>query len=173
MSDVSSHLTPIRPAELVDADKVDDHEIAFEHPEDAGVGVERGDARIDAEEIIGGADEDSVVRPQLFPSPKAPSAAEVELHNATHLPYRNWCPWCVAGRRNNTPHRELGDKHRRSEPCLHLDYCFLSDEVGTETLNVPVGKLEHAELKLDQQRNTFACPVTEKGANDAFALTME
>ena len=111
MSDLSSHLTPIRPAELVDADKDDDHEIAFEHPEDAGVGVERGDARIDAEEVIGGADEDSVVRPQLFPSPKAPSAAEVELHNATHLPYRNWCPCCVAGRRNNTPHRELGDKH--------------------------------------------------------------
>ena len=61
MSDVSSHLTPIRPVELVDADKFDDHETAFEHPEDAGVGVERGDARIDAEEVVGGADEDSVV----------------------------------------------------------------------------------------------------------------
>ena len=156
MSDVDSPLVPIRPTEPVDADKVDDHDAAFEHPEDAGVDVERGDARLDVEEAIGGADEDSVVRPQLFPSPKAPSAAEIELHNATRLPYRNWCPSCVAGRSNNTPHRELGGKHRRSEPCLHLDYCFLPDEVGTATLIVLVGKLEHPKLKLDQQSNTFA-----------------
>jgi len=86
MSDVFLHLTSIRPAERVDADKVDDHEIALEHPENAGVGVERGDARIDAEEVVGGADEDSVVKPQLFPSPKAPSSAEAIIRHPSTLP---------------------------------------------------------------------------------------
>ena len=85
--------------ELVDVDKVDVHDIGFEHPQDAGVDVERGDARIDVEEGTGSANEDSVVKPQLMPSPKVPSTAEIELHNAFHLPYRHWCPWCVSGRR--------------------------------------------------------------------------
>ena len=59
----------------------------------------------------------------------------------------------------NTPHRELGDKHKKSEPCLHLDDCFLSDEIGTETLTVLVGKLEHPKSKRDEQSSTFTCPV--------------
>ena len=27
--------------------------------------------------------------------PRRPTVKEVELHNRTHLPYRNWCPHCV------------------------------------------------------------------------------
>ena len=27
-----------------------------------------------------------------------PSAAEVAEHVRTHVPYRTWCPYCVAGR---------------------------------------------------------------------------
>ena len=174
MSAVSdaSPLLPIRPTDSVDGDTTEDSDLAFEHPEDAGVDVEKGDARIDADELICGpcADDDSVVKPQLFPSPKAPSAAEIELHNSTHMPYRNWCPWCVSGRRNNTPHRELGEKHGRSEPCLHLDYAFLSDEIGSESQTVLVGKLEHPKMKIDEQSSTFACSASMKGANDVFAF---
>ena len=109
------------------------------------------------------------MRPKLFPSPRAPSKAEIELHNATHLPYRNWCPWCVAGRRNNTQHRELKEKHARTEPCLHLDYAFLSNEIGTEALTVLIGKLELRWTPLCEQSSTYACPVTEKGIGDTFA----
>ena len=28
--------------------------------------------------------------------PKPPSAEEVRIHNATHVPYRAWCPKCIA-----------------------------------------------------------------------------
>lgn len=61
-----------------------------------------------------------------------------------------------------TPHRELGEKHGRSEPCLHLDYAFLSDETGSDSLTVLIGKLEHTSVKLEEQNSTFACPVGEK-----------
>ena len=36
--------------------------------------------------------------------PKLPSKAEVEAHNLTHLPYRNWCKHCVRGRGKDLPH---------------------------------------------------------------------
>ena len=36
--------------------------------------------------------------PVLLRSPIRPSAEDVERHDATHVPYRNWCPTCVAAR---------------------------------------------------------------------------
>ena len=168
MSAVSdaSPLLPVRPHDPVDVDEADGVDHAFEHPEDADVEVAKGDDRIDTDELVCGpcADDESIVKPQLFPSRRL--RALPRLNSTT--PYRIWCPWCIAGRHNNSPHRELGDKHGRSEPCLHLDYALLSDEVGSDLLTVLIGKLEHPKSKLEKQSSTFACPAGEKGANDAF-----
>ena len=70
--------------------------------------------------------EDAVV-PRPAPSPCSPSRAEREAHEATHLPYRSWCPVCVQGRADNPPHRRLpppGEGERRL-PEVHIDYAFL------------------------------------------------
>ena len=32
------------------------------------------------------------------PSPYLPSAAEIEEHRKTHIPYRSWCKHCIDGR---------------------------------------------------------------------------
>ena len=131
-SDVPISPLPVSPQTPIDVDEADgEHDPSYEAPEDAGIDLAKGVERLDEEEwvCVPCDGEDSVMKPKLFPSPRAPSKAEIELHNITHLPYRNWCPWCVAGRRNNTQHRELKEKHARTEPCLHLDYAFLSDEV--------------------------------------------
>ena len=48
MSDASP-LLPIRPTDSVDGDIAIDPDLGFEHLEDAGVDVEKGDARIDAD----------------------------------------------------------------------------------------------------------------------------
>ena len=40
-------------------------------------------------------------------SPTAPTTAERAAHASTHLPYRSWCEECVAGRRDNPPHRAI------------------------------------------------------------------
>ena len=37
--------------------------------------------------------------------PKLPSREEVEAHEMTHLPYRNWCRHCVMGRGVEAPHK--------------------------------------------------------------------
>eukprot|EP00973_Karenia_brevis_P072635 10089624-Karenia_brevis.AAC.1 len=41
--------------------------------------------------------------------PYAPSRKEVEAHNATHLPYRSWCPHCVRGRGVSMHHAKASE----------------------------------------------------------------
>ena len=36
--------------------------------------------------------------------PRCPSQAKRDEHEPTHMPYRSWCPECVAGRKPNLPH---------------------------------------------------------------------
>ena len=59
--------------------------------------------------------------------PKKPSKEEIEEHNATHVPFRDWCPHCVLGSAPNRPHQKLNtDKY--TIPHLVCDYCFLGDK---------------------------------------------
>ena len=71
-----------------------------------------------------------IVVPKGLPSPVLPSKAEVEAHNLTHIPYRNWCPVCVAARRKNNPHY-ANREEKRAVPLLVADYCF-PGEAGDE-----------------------------------------
>ena len=36
--------------------------------------------------------------PRKLPDPKLPSKDEVEKHYLTHLPFRNWCEYCIKAR---------------------------------------------------------------------------
>ena len=58
---------------------------AYEHPDDAGIEVAKCEARLDTDELVSGpgTDDDSVMKPQLLPSPKAQCAEEIDLHNTT------------------------------------------------------------------------------------------
>ena len=84
-------------------------------------------------EAITGAEKDNgprvvpgVARP--LPEPKAPTLAEIARHCLTHRPYAPWCRFCVAGRRNNSPHRRIPEG--RSVPMLSADYVFFRDPGG-------------------------------------------
>ena len=45
-------------------------------------------------------------------NPLEPTRAERLSHEATHLPYRSWCADCVAGRKDNPPHRRMAPEER-------------------------------------------------------------
>ena len=67
---------------------------------------EEGDAEREAEFEEITLDED--VEPlRMAKDPKLPSAADVELHDRDHLPFRDWCKWCNMGRGRGTPHRHM------------------------------------------------------------------
>ena len=60
--------------------------------------------------------------------PKLPTKKEVEEHNLTHLPFRNWCPHCVAGKGKAASH--FKQERQDGMPEIHVDYCFLSTKNG-------------------------------------------
>jgi len=68
--------------------------------------------------------------------PRQPTVAERAAHEATHLPFRVWCAECVAGRRDNPPHR--ASKEAPTVPEIGMDYAFVrrADEEATLTLLV-------------------------------------
>ena len=63
--------------------------------------------------------------PRKLLDPKLPSRQEVEEHCLTHLPYRNWCTFCVQGKGKASPHfKNPSRSDGLSE--VHFDYCFMS-----------------------------------------------
>ena len=70
--------------------------------------------------------------------PRKPSEKEVEEHERTHLPYRNWCGVCVRGKGRDDDHRKVVDRERGLSE-YSFDYCFPGDELGCK-LTVLVGR---------------------------------
>ena len=70
---------------------------------------------------------------------KAPTAAEREEHNRTHLPYRSWCPVCIAGRGVADHHRK-SEEEERTQPEVAFDYCFMRNRPNDDFASVPVSK---------------------------------
>ena len=71
------------------------------------------------EPIIG---EEAPVR--MIRNPADPTADERARHDATHLPFRAWCPVCVAARAIEDPHYRatVGEK-AEGKPQVCADYC--------------------------------------------------
>ena len=81
--------------------------------------------------------------PQGLPAPFTPSEAEVNNHNLTHLPYRNWCPICVKGKGKAAAHRCLETHREAGVPVVSIDYTFLCDSGAT------------CEVGVDENRQLF------------------
>ena len=66
--------------------------------------------------------------PKTLFNPLLPSKREVEEHNLTHLPYRNWCPVCVAakGKEQGHPRVERGGPDE-DMPEVGMDYDYYGD----------------------------------------------
>ena len=64
--------------------------------------------------------------PTFLHGPIRPSAEDVDRYDATHVPYRKWCPICVAARREEDAHRrQVGERRGRRRttlPNFSMDY---------------------------------------------------
>lgn len=93
--------------------------------------------------------------------PLLPTEAEVQQHNLSHLPYRNWCPHCVRGRGVEMEHRRRRPGDEPPTPEYHLDYCFPGDTDGNKlTVLVAVEK---------QSRMKRGIVVPSKGSTGQYA----
>ena len=55
---------------------------------------------------------------------KLPSLAEIEEHNLTHLPFRDWCEFCVQGKASSHPHMKR-KVNENEVPVISMDYMGL------------------------------------------------
>ena len=151
---------PLSPEDLDESAEADLRDEIGQHDENGGKRAEE-EVRLDGEEA---ADHDVEAAQRAIPmcQPCVPSQADVDEHNLTHLPYRSWCPWCVAARKPNTPHSTL-PSFSREIPLLVADYCFLRDKVDQDLLTVLVARLYPS-------RAVVAIPCDAKGV-DEYAVS--
>ena len=64
--------------------------------------------------------------PMRAREPGEPTDEERKRHETTHLPFRSWCRYCVHGRLENPPHRDLRQSGPHDVPEVAMDYCFFS-----------------------------------------------
>ena len=60
-------------------------------------------------------------RVRLLPKPPTPSKAEWERHVVSHMPFRDWCRHCVAGRGLEPPHQSRPEQDDQY-PLVCIDY---------------------------------------------------
>ena len=81
----------------------------FVRPNDQDI-PEVGDEEIESKDPEGMADSSEAQEPYVPPCGVRPSIVEVDKHNATHIPFRSWCPYCVAGKAKNNLHWKRKEK---------------------------------------------------------------
>jgi thiol-disulfide isomerase/thioredoxin len=64
--------------------------------------------------------------------PCMPTQDEVERHNATHVPFRSWCPYCVAGKAKANPHYKRVESRGANDNVVSIDYAFIGDKTVPE-----------------------------------------
>ena len=63
-----------------------------------------------------------------------PTDAARMAHNATHVPFRDWCPTCVASRGRSSPHRRVVvNRTADTLPKFQADYMFIRTVAESKT----------------------------------------
>ena len=64
-------------------------------------------------------------------TPEPTTDAARMAHNATHVPFRDWCPICVASRGRSSPHRRVVvNKTADTLPKFQTDYMFIRTKLS-------------------------------------------
>ena len=87
-----------------------------------------------ADELEDDAGHEEGVGVHVHSVPKGPTQQEIDEHNATHIPYRSWCRWCVMGKKPNLRHSRSSSA--RDVPLLVGDYCFVRDARDEDLLTL-------------------------------------
>ena len=78
-----------------------------------------------------GLEDEEGQEPQVKPHGYRPTQAEVDHHNVCHIPFRDWCPECVAGKAVNDPHyRSVTEEDLNGPPRVAMDYAYMEPKPG-------------------------------------------
>ena len=96
--------------------------------------------------------------------PGCPTPEEKERHNATHSPYRSWCPVCVEAKGKEDPHhKDKGEKRDEGVNVVGMDYKTFGQEDDDDKLTMLV-------IRDRETMMTFSHPCIVKGASDEWIV---
>ena len=125
-----------------------------------GGGADDAEEEEEQEEITCGACRKPPIR--VAKDPRMPTEAEVEEHNATHLPHRSWCPVCIKARGKEDPHKPGSNKG--SIPIASMDYKEFGEEEDEDD------KIKTIVTKDEDTGNLSAHVCEHKGASDSWIV---
>ena len=76
-------------------------------------------------------EQDEAQEAKVRRAPMGPTKQEREAHEATHMPFREWCKYCVRGRGRNRPHKKKSKMEKGEIPTVSkvaMDYFFMSQD---------------------------------------------
>ena len=114
-------------------------------------GGERGDDE--------GMEDGEQPRAKPLMAPRSPTKEEWEKHSVSHIPFRSWCPHCVAGRGLERRHHRGSGADQDNQPYVSLDYGYLAGDATP----ILVAKDRWSGM-------VFAMAVERKGAADPHAV---
>ncbi len=92
--------------------------------------------------------------------PCKPTQEEVDLHNVTHVPFRNWCPFCVMGKAKANPHFKRDDTAVDVANVVSIDYAFLGTGDNQPELSLGDNEEEEAESSASEDEEAGDKPLT-------------
>ena len=96
--------------------------------------------------------------------PGDPTTKEREDHNATHIPFRSWCPICVKGKGREEAHRNARGKERSCKATISFDYkTFGQEEDHGDKATAIVYKDDHTTM-------IFGHVCERKGESDTWVI---
>ena len=96
---------------------------------------------------------------RMMRDPRLPTQEELLEHEKTHLPFRDWCPFCVRGRGKEMAKRRTEEEE--GIPEVHIDYCF-PKSAGGQGVTILAARERRTRM-------VMATVVPRKGTEGAFA----
>ncbi|CAE7295462.1 unnamed protein product, partial [Symbiodinium microadriaticum] len=102
---------------------------------------------------------------------REPTAAERQLHNLTHWPYKGWCDHCLSMKGLEYRHESIPDSRDRDTPIVSFDFAYTS--VTTSKPDLKNHKLTILVAHDTATGSVFGLPVPSKGKDDLKFAAIE
>ena len=96
-------------------------------------------------------------------SPYSPTQDEKEKHNATHLPYGNWCPVCVQAKGKEDDHKRAKKSAEEEVETIVMDYKAFGHDDEDDTITA-------IRMRAKKTSMTAAFVCTMKGPEDKWII---
>ena len=165
MSGQAAFDEPVRPAALCILGAAGKKELN-------GIGEEHDDTSDDERDRI--EDEGEFAAPdwRVRAGPRnKPSQREREEHEATHMPFRDWCVHCRMERGRTHHHiakQKSGDQSRR--PIIAMDYFFMKMESAPNVHGISEESITCVAVKEDRHQNIMSSVALKKGVEEPWAV---